>query len=116
VLLTLDSVIHVLQHMVGDVRPSRHIPKSAQAIGRDETLLKRHTAKLLGSAPQKRWTRFMVTMPSEAADEYLYVRDLLVRGMDCAVSIAHMMAMSRGARWPSMCAVRNGKRGDHAGY
>ena len=90
VLLTLDSVIHVLQHMVGDVRPSRLIPKSAREIGRDEALLKRHTGKLLGDAPQKRWTRFMVTMPSEAAEEYLFVRDLLVRGMDCArINCAH---------------------------
>jgi pyruvate kinase len=90
VLLTLDSVIHVLQHMVGDVRPSRQVPKSAQEIGRDEALLKRHTSKLLGNVPQKRWTRFMVTLPSEAAEEYLYVRDLLVRGMDCArINSAH---------------------------
>jgi pyruvate kinase len=45
---------------------------------------------LLGDAPQKRWTRFMVTMPSEASEEYLYVRDLLVRGMDCArINCAH---------------------------
>ena len=90
VLLTLDSVIHVLQHMVGDIRPSRRIPKSAQAIGRDDALLKRHTGMLLGNAPQKRWTRFMVTMPSEAAEDYLFVRDLLVRGMDCArINCAH---------------------------
>ncbi|MBI5625790.1 MAG: pyruvate kinase [Nitrosomonadales bacterium] len=90
VLLTLDSVISALQHMVGDIRPARQIPKSAQAIGRDEALLKRHTTRLLGNAPQKRWTRFMVTMPSEAAEEYLYVRDLLVRGMDCArINSAH---------------------------
>ncbi|MBI5753506.1 MAG: pyruvate kinase [Hydrogenophilales bacterium] len=90
VLLTLDSVIHVLQHIVGEARPSRRIPNSARAIGRDQALLKRHTSMLLGDAPQKRWTRFMVTLPGEAADEYLYVRDLLVRGMDCArIKCAH---------------------------
>lgn len=90
VLLTLDSVIHVLQHMVGAVPPARNIPDSALDIGRDQTLLKQHTTALLGVAPRKRWTRFMVTLPSEAADEYLYVRDLLVRGMDCArINCAH---------------------------
>lgn len=90
VLLTLDSVIHVLQHMVGDLRPARQIPDSARDIGRDQALLKQHTGALLGEAPQKRWTRFMVTLPSEAAEEYLYVRDLLVRGMDCArINCAH---------------------------
>src|SRR3989338_5093046 len=76
VLLTLDSVIHVLQHMVGDVRPARLIPDSARGIGRDQALLKQHTGALLGEAPQKRWTRFMVTLPGEAAGDYLYVRDL----------------------------------------
>jgi pyruvate kinase len=101
VLLTLDSVIHVLQHMVGDVSPARHIPDSARAIGRDQALLKRHTSLLLGDAPQKRWTRFMVTLPSEAAAEYLYVRDLLVRGMDCArINCAH----DNDAAWRSMAA------------
>ena len=90
VLLTLDSVILALQHMVGDVRPARIIPKSARAIGREEALLKRHTGMLLGNAPQNRWTRFMVTLPSEAAEDYLFVRDLLVRGMDCArINSAH---------------------------
>ncbi|OGS94504.1 MAG: hypothetical protein A3H31_00505 [Gallionellales bacterium RIFCSPLOWO2_02_FULL_57_47] len=108
VLLTLDSVIHVLQHMVGDVRPSRHVPNSARAIGRDEALLKRHTSLLLGDAPQKRWTRFMVTLPSEAAEEYLYVRDLLVRGMDCArINCAH----DNDAAWRKMAEhVRHAER------
>lgn len=101
VLLTLDSVIHVLQHMVGEASPSRSVPDSARAIGRDETLLKRHTGLLLGDAPQKRWTRFMVTLPSEAAAEYLYVRDLLVRGMDCArINCAH----DNDAAWRNMAA------------
>ena len=36
VLLTLDSVIHVLQHMVGEARPAQLMPDSARAIGRDE--------------------------------------------------------------------------------
>lgn len=101
VLLTLDSVIHVLQHMVGEARPSRYAPDSARAMGRDEALLKRHTGLLLGDAPPKRWTRFMVTLPSEAAAEYLYVRDLLVRGMDCArINCAH----DNDAAWRSMAA------------
>lgn len=101
VLLTLDSVIHVLQHMIGEARPARYVPDSAREIGRDEALLKRHTGLLLGDAPPKRWTRFMVTLPSEAAEEYLYVRDLLVRGMDCArINCAH----DNDAAWRNMAA------------
>ena len=99
VLLTLDSVIHVLQHMVGKARPAQLMPDSARAIGRDEVLLKQHTGLLLGDAPQKRWTRFMVTLPGEAAGDYLYVRDLLVRGMDCArINCAH----DNEAAWRNM--------------
>ncbi|HET7831842.1 MAG TPA: pyruvate kinase [Gallionella sp.] len=101
VLLTLDSVIHVLQHMLGAVPPDEHIPDLARAVGRDETLLKQHTSQLLGAAPSNRWTRFMVTLPSEAAIDYLYVRDLLVRGMDCArINCAH----DNDAAWRSMAA------------
>lgn len=101
VLLTLDSVIQVLRHMVGEARPVQIMPDSARAIGRDQSLLKRHTGLLLGEAPPKRWTRFMVTLPSEAAEEYLYVRDLLVRGMDCArINCAH----DNDAAWRNMAA------------
>lgn len=99
VLLTLDSVIHILQQMVGETRPARNVFESARAIGRDQALLKLHTSLLMGDAPQKRWTRFMVTLPSEAATEYLYVRDLLVRGMDCArINCAH----DNEAAWRNM--------------
>ncbi|WP_435626437.1 pyruvate kinase [Candidatus Ferrigenium straubiae] len=101
VLPTLDSVIQVLRHMVGEARPVRYVPDSARAIGREQALLKRHTALLLGEPPQKRWTRFMVTLPSEAAEEYLYVRDLVVRGMDCArINCAH----DNDAAWRNMAA------------
>lgn len=108
VLLTLDSVIHVLQHMVGELRPVRRIPKSARAIERDRVLLQRHTGMLLGAQPQSRWTRFMVTLPSEAAGDYLYVRDLLVRGMDCArINCAH----DSDAAWRNMAMhVRRAER------
>ena len=101
VLLTLDSVIHVLRHMLGEVRPEQNIFESARAIGRDKAMLKLHTSLLMGDAPQKRWTRFMVTLPSEAAGDYLYVRDLLVRGMDCArINCAH----DNEAAWRNMAA------------
>ena len=41
-----------------------------------------HTEFLLGPAPSGREVRIMVTMPSEAADSYDLVRELLLAGMD----------------------------------
>lgn len=46
-------------------------------------LLEAHTAKLLGPKPAHRMVRIMVTMPSEAATDYEFVRRLLLDGMDC---------------------------------
>ena len=108
VLLTLDSVIHALRHMVGELRPASRIPDTARDIGRDQALLMQHTGSLLGEAPQNRWTRFMVTLPGEAAEEYLYVRDLLVRGMDCArINCAH----DNDAAWRNM--AEHVRRAEH---
>lgn len=44
--------------------------------------LERHTEFLLGPVPAGRAVRIMVTMPSEAAESYPLVRDLLLAGMD----------------------------------
>ncbi len=49
--------------------------------GRD--LLEAHTEDLLGPKPKRRTVRIMVTMPSEAAHEYEFVRKLVLDGMDC---------------------------------
>lgn len=46
-------------------------------------LLEAHTEKLLGPRPPHRTVRIMVTMPSEAADDYQFVRRLLLDGMNC---------------------------------
>jgi pyruvate kinase len=46
-------------------------------------LLESHTEDLLGPKPKHRTVRIMVTMPSEAADDYGFVRRLVLDGMDC---------------------------------
>ena len=46
-------------------------------------LLDAHSEALLGPKPAKRVVRIMVTMPGEAANDYEYVRELLINGMDC---------------------------------
>lgn len=52
--------------------------------------LARQTDELLGPAPKHRNVRIMVTLPSEAADDYRLVKDLIEAGMDCArINCAH---------------------------
>ena len=53
-------------------------------------LLEEHTINLLGPRPPHRGVRVMVTMPSEAADDYNLVRALVSEGMDCMrINCAH---------------------------
>ena len=59
-----------------------------QPIGRN--LLTEHANALLGPAPAHRNVRIMVTMPSEAADDYTLVQSLVKAGMDCMrINCAH---------------------------
>ena len=55
-----------------------------------QRLLAEHTEALLGAATPGRDVRIMVTMPSEAAEDYNLVYDLLKQGMDCMrINCAH---------------------------
>ncbi len=66
-----------------------------------QQLLDEHTSVLLGPVAVNRGTRIMVTMPSQAADDYELVRDLLDSGMDCMrINCAHDDA----AGWKRMIA------------
>jgi pyruvate kinase len=52
--------------------------------------LNRQTTELFGAAHKHRKVRIMVTLPSEASDDYDLVRDLIEAGMDCArINCAH---------------------------
>jgi pyruvate kinase len=67
-------------------------PDLERALTFDEgrRLLRRRTEALLGPKPPQRDVRIMVTLPSEAADDYALVKELLASGMDCArINCAH---------------------------
>ncbi len=99
VLATLDAVTHALKRMLGEEVTPEEVEKTRLAIEEDRLLLKRHTIELLGDAPSHRWTRFMVTFPTDAATDYSFVRDLLARGMNCArINCAH----DHAAAWKNM--------------
>jgi pyruvate kinase len=91
VLGALDSVLRILSRLTDSDRdPLPERPGSPIRFSDGKALLERHTEALLGPKPPHRSVRIMVTMPSEAADDYLCIRDILAAGMDCMrVNCAH---------------------------
>jgi pyruvate kinase len=82
VMSTLDAVLRVLHRLAGR---AVELPAQGEHPGfnEGEALLAAHTEALLGPPPTQRGVRIMVTMSSEAADDYGLVRDLLSHGMNC---------------------------------
>ena len=88
VLSNLDAVLKVLCHLAGCQFPGPGFSESEFVAGR--SLLDRNTVALLGPKPAARDVRIMVTMPSEAANDYRLIRDLVAGGMDCMrINCAH---------------------------
>jgi len=86
VMPNLDAVISTLGAVCGEDIPR---PK-ANSFARGERLLYRQTENVFGEPPAERRVRIMVTMPSEAAHSYTFVRDLLQHGMNCIrINCAH---------------------------
>jgi pyruvate kinase len=90
VLATVDAVLRALHGLTdADCVPPRDEHAVVDFL-RGEQLLAEHTTALLGAVARDRSVRIMVTMPSEAADDYLLVHDLLRQGMDCMrINCAH---------------------------
>lgn len=90
VLATVDAVLEVLHRLAGhDWQPTSTVEVAVDFIQGQQRLAK-NTNSLLGPATPGRGVRIMVTMPSEAADDYTLVHDLLKQGMDCMrINCAH---------------------------
>jgi pyruvate kinase len=90
VLTTVNAVLEVLHRLAG--RPWQP-PLQEEGIitfADGQRLLAEHTDALLGPATPGRGVRIMVTMPSEARDDYTVVYNLLKQGMDCMrINCAH---------------------------
>ena len=90
VLATSDAVLRLLHQVVQ--RPWRPSPQGPPILDfkTSQQLLEEHTEALLGPEPADRGVRIMVTMPSEAADNYILVHDPLKSGMNCMrINCAH---------------------------
>jgi len=90
VLANLDAVIHSLEALAGTPAPVKKFLATVRAFGKDGNQLAHCTDSLFGNSPKHRSVRIMVTLPSEAATDYAFVRELVKRGMDCArINCAH---------------------------
>jgi pyruvate kinase len=82
-LASVDAVLAALHRMSGRPTPvasDAALPPVDFANGPE--LLRKNADVLLGAPPSQRDVRIMVTMPTEAADDFGLVRDLVAAGMD----------------------------------
>jgi pyruvate kinase len=108
VLPSLDAVRNALRLMAGERVAQKSFKELFDAIEEGSKALTRNTDQLFGPAPKNRSTRFMVTLPSDAALDYALVRELLNHGMNCArINCAH----DNPSLWEQMVVhIRNAER------
>lgn len=87
VITNLNAIIELLRCALGKQSVGEIIPATT-ATG--AILLENNTDNLLGKPPSHRRVRIMVTLPSEVADDYSLIKDMLANGMNCArINCAH---------------------------
>ncbi len=85
---TIDTVLTHLHRLSGKEWNPKEKPPFCYQEGR--RLLEENTNAMLGDPMPGRRVRIMVTMPSEAADNYDLVKNLMLNGMNCArINCAH---------------------------
>jgi len=90
VLAAVDAVSEVLRRVAGPRRAAVMPPIERLDPSSGQRLLDAHTEAVFGPRPVGRGVAIMVTMPSEAADDYTLVDNLLRQGMDCMrINCAH---------------------------
>lgn len=88
-LLNLESVIRMLGK-ANDIPLLGLDTGHEEKFSRGRDLLEHNTIKLFGETGEQRKVRIMVTLSTEAATDYELVRNLLVKGMNCArINCAH---------------------------
>lgn len=88
VITTLERVIDNLHVLAGD--RARFRTEAAVGFRQGRATLAANATRLLGESRSTRPVRILVTMPSEAAEDYSLVQALLESGMDCArINCAH---------------------------
>lgn len=101
VLPTLDTVLSTLAAIIGEDREGPIARPNRRAFFRGERFLRRQTVEVFGPVQHRRQVRLMVTLPSEAATDYVLVRDFIRSGMDVArINCAH----DTDVEWRNMIA------------
>ena len=83
VLPNLDAVIATLGAVCQENPALLPIRPPLEAFFAGDSLLRQHTEEVFGKSSNLRQVRIMVTLPTEAADNYELVRELVQRGTDC---------------------------------
>lgn len=90
VLATVDAVLAALHRLAGTTWQPPHDETAVVDFASGERLLAEHAEGVLGASTPGRGVRIMVPMPSEAADDYALVHNLLQEGMNCMrINCAH---------------------------
>ena len=90
VLASVDAVLAVLHSLARSPQPPCALAPDVVDFPRGQQLLAEHTQALVGPPNPARSVRIMVTMPSQAADDYTLIHNLLAQGMDCLrINCAH---------------------------
>lgn len=90
VMATIDAVLEMLQRLLDKTTDVTDSGESSIDFNTGERLLAAHAESLLGPAAPGRGVRIMVTMPSEAADDYELIYHLLQQDMECMrINCAH---------------------------
>jgi len=108
VLATIDAVLHNLYLLSGREPPVTGMLGVCTDFDTGADALELNTTLLLGQYPEKRRVHIMVTISTEAADDYLMVHQLLQSGMNCMrINCAH----DDKASWSRMIEhLRNAER------
>ena len=87
VLASVHAILHALRSLQGSETKLR---KSPLTIKQGRKIIRKRTNALLGKKLKGSTVRIMVTLPSEAADDYSLVRHMMSAGMNCArINCAH---------------------------
>ncbi len=85
---TLLKALFILRHLAGQNSIITESPELS--LEHSKKLLQRNTRGLFGEPSEGRRVRIMVTMPSEAAENFEMVREMVQNGMNCArINCAH---------------------------
>lgn len=88
VMRSLLAIKSILNHLLGNNIYAHR--KGTISIIKSSKIINSNTRSLFGFKSKKRRTRIMVTMPSTASDDQIFVNDLISSGMNCArINCAH---------------------------